>query len=77
MHKEHWKQLAKAQGSTLQSHHPFPIGGGQHGDKMEALVSIIQQLLVKMRMEMLGAFGFLCFSLQFNHLEEVMAQNRR
>ena len=76
MHKNHCKVLAKAQLSTLHSHHPFPVEG-QAGDKMEALVSIIQQLLVKMRREMPFDFGFLCFSPELNRLEEVMAQNRR
>ena len=76
MHKDHCKQLAKAQGSTLHSHHPFPVEG-QPGDKIEALISVIQQLLVKMRRETPFAFGFFYFSPELNHLEEVMAQNRR
>ena len=44
---------------------------------MEALVSIIQQLLVKMRRETPFAFGFFHFSPELNRLEEVMVQNRR
>ena len=41
---------------------------------MEALVSIIQQLLVKMRRN--KNVAFLCFARELNHLEEVMAVNR-
>ena len=73
VHKAHCKKLSRARGSTLQSHHPFPMGG-LPGDNTEALVLIIQQILAKMRQDKNVAFQ--CFSRQLNLLEERMSLNR-
>ena len=74
VHKHHCRHLARAQDSSLHSHHPFP-SEGLPGDNLEALVSLIQQLLVKMRRD--KNVAFICFSRALNHLEEVMAVNRK
>ena len=74
VHKNHCKKLSKARGATLLSHHPFPVNG-LPGDNSEALVSIIQQILAKMRRD--KNVAFMCFSRQLNLLEEQMALNRK
>ena len=74
VHKNHCKKLSRAPGSTILSHHPFPLGGIP-GDNMEALVAITQQILVKMSKDR-NAEVFLVFARQLIHLGEVMCRNR-
>ena len=80
VHKNQCKQLFRARGSTLLSHHPFPING-LPGDNLEALVWILQQILAKMRQDKNGegvnvAF-LMCFSRELNLLEDEMSRNRK
>ena len=74
VHKNQCKQLSTARGSTLTSHHPFP-SDGLPGDNSEALVSIIQKILKKMRCD--GNIAFLCFPIQLKLLEDEMSRNRK
>ena len=73
VHREHCKQLSAARVST-----PFspPLSlAGLPGDNSKALVSIIQQILAKMRSN--KNVAFLCFPRELSLLENVMCQNRK
>ena len=74
VHKNHCKKLSRARGSTLFSPHPFP-SNGLPGDNLEALVSIIQRILAKMRQD--NNVAFLCFSRELYLLDEDLSRNRK
>jgi len=76
VHKSHCKKLSRVQEPvtvSLFSHHPFPLGG-LPGDNLEAMVIIIQRILVKMRQE--GHPALLCLPREMEQLEKEMANNR-
>ena len=77
VHKSHCKKLSRIQEPvtvSLFSNHPFPLGG-LPGDNLEAMVIIIQRILVKMRQE--GHLALLRLPREMDQLEKEMAGNRK